>query len=46
VEQNVSKSLKLSNRGYILENGKVTMSGTGEELLADPHTKKAYLGLK
>lgn len=46
VEQNVSKSLKLSNRGYILENGKVTMSGTGEELLADPYTKKAYLGLK
>jgi len=46
VEQNVSKSLKLSNRGYILENGKVTLSGTGEELLADPHTKKAYLGLK
>jgi branched-chain amino acid transport system ATP-binding protein len=46
VEQNVSKSLKSSNRGYILENGKVTMSGTGEELLADPHTKKAYLGLK
>jgi branched-chain amino acid transport system ATP-binding protein len=46
VEQNVSKSLKSSNRGYILENGKVTMSGTGQELLADPHTKKAYLGLK
>jgi branched-chain amino acid transport system ATP-binding protein len=46
VEQNVSKSLKSSNRGYILENGRVTMSGTGEELLADPHTKKAYLGLK
>ena len=46
VEQNVSQSLKLSNRGYILENGKVAMSGTGEEILADPHTRKAYLGLK
>lgn len=46
VEQNVSQSLKISNRGYILENGKVAMSGTGEEILADPHAKKAYLGLK
>jgi branched-chain amino acid transport system ATP-binding protein len=46
VEQNVSMCLKLSDRGYILEHGKVTMSGTGEELLADPNTKKAYLGLK
>jgi branched-chain amino acid transport system ATP-binding protein len=46
VEQNVSQSLKLSNRAYVLENGKVAMSGIGEELLAHPHTKKAYLGLK
>ena len=45
-EQNVSQSLRLSNRGYILENGKVAISGTGEEILADSHTKKAYLGLK
>jgi branched-chain amino acid transport system ATP-binding protein len=46
VEQNVSQSLKLSNRGYILENGKIAMSGTGREILADSHAKKAYLGLK
>jgi len=46
VEQNVSQSLKLSNRGYILENGKIAMSGTGEAILADSHTRKAYLGLK
>jgi len=46
VEQNVSQSLKLSNRGYILENGRIAMSGTGREILADSHAKKAYLGLK
>jgi branched-chain amino acid transport system ATP-binding protein len=46
VEQNVSMCLKLADRGYILENGKVTLSGTCEDLLADPNTKKAYLGVK
>jgi branched-chain amino acid transport system ATP-binding protein len=46
VEQNVSQSLKLSDRGYILENGRIVMSGTGREILADSHAKKAYLGLK
>lgn len=46
VEQNVSQSLKLSSRAYVLENGRITMSGTGEELLVNSHVKKAYLGLK
>jgi branched-chain amino acid transport system ATP-binding protein len=46
VEQNVAQSLKLSHRAYILERGQVVMEGTGKELLADPHTQKAYLGLK
>jgi branched-chain amino acid transport system ATP-binding protein len=46
VEQNVSQSLKLSHRGYILEHGVVVLEGTGSELLANPHTQKAYLGLK
>jgi len=46
VEQNVSQSLKLSHRAYILEHGVVVLEGTGDELLANPHTQKAYLGLK
>jgi branched-chain amino acid transport system ATP-binding protein len=46
VEQNVSQSLKLSHRGYVLERGLVTMQGTGNELLNNPYTQKAYLGLK
>lgn len=46
VEQNVSQSLKLSHQAYILERGIVVLEGTGNELLANPHTQKAYLGLK
>jgi len=46
VEQNVSQSLKLSHRGYILERGAVVMEGKGDDLLRNPHTQKAYLGLK
>jgi branched-chain amino acid transport system ATP-binding protein len=45
VEQNVAVSLKLASRAYVLENGRVTLSGTGEELLADDRVRKAYLGL-
>jgi branched-chain amino acid transport system ATP-binding protein len=46
VEQNVSQSLKLSHHAYILERGVVVLEGTGNDLLANPHTQKAYLGLK
>ena len=45
VEQNVALSLKLASRAYVLENGRVTLSGTGEELLADDRVRSAYLGL-
>jgi branched-chain amino acid transport system ATP-binding protein len=45
VEQNVAVSLKISNRAYVLENGRVVMSGPGEELLRDDRVRQAYLGL-
>jgi branched-chain amino acid transport system ATP-binding protein len=45
VEQNVLRSLELSRRAYILENGRVSLAGQAGELLASPHIKQAYLGL-
>jgi branched-chain amino acid transport system ATP-binding protein len=45
VEQNVALSLKLASRAYVLENGRVTLSGSGSELLADDRVRTAYLGL-
>jgi len=45
VEQNVAVSLKISNRAYVLENGRVVMSGSGEKLLHDDRVRQAYLGL-
>jgi branched-chain amino acid transport system ATP-binding protein len=45
VEQNVAVSLKLATRAYVLENGRITLSGTGAELLADDRVRKAYLGM-
>ncbi len=43
VEQNAFAALKLSDRAYVMVNGKVTMSGSGRELLADPQVRAAYL---
>jgi branched-chain amino acid transport system ATP-binding protein len=43
VEQNVRHSLKLSDRGYVLESGRIVMTGKGVELLENGHIKKAYL---
>ncbi|MDG4885090.1 ABC transporter ATP-binding protein [Mesorhizobium sp. WSM4884] len=43
VEQNAFGALKLANRGYVMVNGNVTMSGTGKELLANPEVRAAYL---
>lgn len=45
VEQNVHRALEIAQRGYVLELGRVTKSGNGAELLADPHMRSAYLGL-
>ena len=45
VEQNVAVSLKLASRAYVLENGRITLSGSGEELLADDRVRQAYLGM-
>jgi branched-chain amino acid transport system ATP-binding protein len=45
VEQNIVHTLRIAHRGYVLENGTVAFSGTGRELLDNPHVKRAYLGL-
>jgi branched-chain amino acid transport system ATP-binding protein len=45
VEQNVAVSLRISSRAYVLENGRVVMSGPGEALLHDDRVRQAYLGL-
>ena len=44
VEQNVFHTLQIADRGYVLENGAVTLTGTGKELLDNPHVRRAYLG--
>ena len=45
IEQNVFHSLKISDRGFVLENGEIALSGAGQELLENPHIRKTYLGL-
>jgi branched-chain amino acid transport system ATP-binding protein len=45
VEQDVKHSLSLSDRGYVLEHGRIAMEGSAKELLENPHIKTAYLGL-
>jgi len=45
VEQDVKHSLSLSDRGYVLEHGRVVMEGKASELIDDPHIKEAYLGI-
>ena len=44
VEQNVFHPLKLADRGYVLENGSIALSGSGAELLGNAHVRRAYLG--
>ena len=44
VEQNAHHALKLSDRGYVMVNGQIRLSGSGEALLKDPEVRKAYLG--
>jgi len=45
VEQNAILALELSHRAYVLETGRVTLEGTGEELLQDPRVQASYLGI-
>ena len=45
VEQNVAVSLKLAAQAYVLENGRIVLSGTGADLLHDDGVRQAYLGL-
>jgi len=45
VEQNVAVSLKLASHAYVLENGRITLAGSGEQLLHDDRVRQAYLGL-
>ena len=45
VEQNIDHALKIADRGYVLETGKITMYGNGTELLEDERLKEAYLGM-
>lgn len=44
IEQNANQALKIADRGYVIEGGKITATGTGEELLASADVRQAYLG--
>jgi branched-chain amino acid transport system ATP-binding protein len=45
VEQNVRRSCEISNRAFVLENGRIVLHGPGKEMLANDHVRRAYLGL-
>lgn len=45
IEQNASMALSIADRGYVLENGRVVLTGTGKELMTNPQIQKAYLGI-
>ena len=45
VEQNAYKSLEIADRAYVIETGKITLTGVGKELLKNDYVRKAYLGL-
>lgn len=45
IEQNAMLALNVADRGYVLQNGEIVLTGTGQELLNDPEVKKAYLGI-
>ncbi|HEV8657703.1 MAG TPA: branched-chain amino acid ABC transporter ATP-binding protein, partial [Thermoanaerobaculia bacterium] len=42
---NVYQSLRIANRAYVLETGRVVLTGTGDELLSNEHVRKAFLGM-
>jgi len=45
VEQNAAMALAVADRGYVLQSGRVVLSGTAQELLDNPQMKRAYLGV-
>jgi branched-chain amino acid transport system ATP-binding protein len=45
VEQNIHNALQISDRGYVMETGRIGLTGTGIELLTNKHVKEAYLGI-
>ena len=45
VEQDITKALACADRGYVIENGRISLEGTGAELRSNEHVKKAYLGI-
>jgi branched-chain amino acid transport system ATP-binding protein len=45
VEQNARQALRIADRAYVMENGKIELEGTGRELLENDHVKVAYLGM-
>ena len=45
VEQNVNQTLKVADRAYVIENGRMVMNGQAQELMGDDHIRKAYLGI-
>jgi branched-chain amino acid transport system ATP-binding protein len=45
IEQNVNQVLEMADRGYVIENGTIAMTGTGAELLRNPHLRSTYLGI-
>jgi branched-chain amino acid transport system ATP-binding protein len=45
IEQNVKRTLEIADRAYIIENGRVTLSGTGRELIQSDYVRQAYLGM-
>ena len=46
VEQNARMALSIADRGYVLENGRITIDGTAKELLGDDRVRRAYFGAK
>ena len=46
IEQNANMALRIADQGYVLETGRISLSGTGREMLADESVKAAYLGKK
>ena len=44
IEQNANAALKIADRGYVLETGRITLEGSGRELLSNPAVRSAYLG--